>query len=268
MTLLSRKLRSKALLFATISTAALGLTLTNFAIAQESAPEAAAAEAAASKTFSEAQKTEIQAIFKDYLLENPELIAEAMTALRAKQEREMEEMAKAKLSENAGFFQSDALGSTGNPEGDVTVVEFLDYNCGYCKKAFEDVQGLLDTDKNVKIVFVEMPILGPTSLTAAQWALAAKEQGKYFEFHTALMEFQGNKDEAALTKIAQDLELDIEKMKADAAGDKVQDTINKSVEIARDMGIQGTPAFIVGDQIFRGYIGTDALIESVKEERS
>jgi protein-disulfide isomerase len=220
-----------------------------------------------SGSFSETQRGEIQQIFRDYLMENPEMISEAMIALREKQEREMEEMTQNKLKEYAEFFQSDDVPFVGKKDGDVTVVEFFDYNCGYCKRAFEDVQALIERDKNVRVVFIEMPILGPTSFTAAQWAMAAHKQGKYFEFHQALMEHQGGKDEAQMKVIAERLGLDVDKMAADAKSDAVQELLGKSIGVARDMGIQGTPAFIVGDQVFRGYIGTEALIESVKQAR-
>lgn len=222
---------------------------------------------AETKSFTDAQKTEIETIMKDYLMENPEIITEAMMALRAKQEMEAQEQAKAKIAEYQDDFQSDAFPFTGNKDGDVIVVEFFDYNCGYCKKALPDVQALVKADKNAKVVFMEMPILGPTSLTAAKWALAAHEQGKYFEFHAALMEHVGGKEEKDLMEIAKLVGLDVEQMKTDAASDTVQNKINESMKIAQDIGIQGTPAFIVGDKLYRGYIGEDALIQSVKDVR-
>lgn len=274
MLLRTNKSRVKPALLASLSVVALSLAISGMAIAEEkkaeavpAATEAAPAPAAASE-FTAEQKTQIQAVIKDYLVENPEIIAEAMTALQIKQQQQQQEQALSKLEAHKDFFSSADLGTAGNKDGDVTVIEFFDYNCGYCKKAFEDVNALLEKDKNVKVVFIEMPILSETSQVAAQWALAAKEQGKYFEFHKALMEFQGNKDEAALTEIAKKLELDIEKMKTDAASEKTQNTLVKSIEVSRDIGIQGTPAFVVGKQLFRGYIGTEALIKSVQDERS
>lgn len=223
---------------------------------------------AETKNFNDAQKTEIETIMKDYLMANPEIITEAMMALREKQEMQAQEQAKAKIGEYSSEFKSDAFPFAGNKDGDVVVVEFFDYNCGYCKKALPDVQALVEQDKNVKVVFMEMPILGPTSLTAAKWALAAHEQGKYFEYHAALMEHLGGKEESDLAEIAGVIGLDVEKMKQDANSDKVQNKINQSMKIAQDIGIQGTPAFIVGEQLFRGYIGEEALIQSVKDSRS
>lgn len=223
---------------------------------------------AETKAFSDTQKAEIETIMKDYLMENPEIITEAMMALRVKQETEAQEQAKAKIVEYQNDFKSDTFPFAGNKDGDVVVVEFFDYNCGYCKKALPDVQALIAEDKNVKVVFMDMPILGPTSLTASKWALAAQEQGKYFEYHAALMEHLGGKEESDLAEIAKVVGLDVEKMKQDANSDKVQNKINKSMKIAQDIGIQGTPAFIVGDKLYRGYIGEDALLKSVKDSRS
>ena len=218
-------------------------------------------------TFTDAQKAEIETIFKDYLMENPEIITEAMMALREKQEVEAQAQAKAKIAEYQDTFKSEKFPYAGNKDGDVVVVEFYDYNCGYCKKAFPDVQALIEQDNNVKVVFMDMPILGPTSLTAAKWAVAAQEQGKYFEFHAALMEHVGSKEESDMVDIAEMLDLDVDQMRKDAESEATQAHINDSMKVAQDIGIQGTPAFIVGDKLYRGYIGEDALIQSVKDSR-
>ncbi|MFP4313101.1 MAG: DsbA family protein [Alphaproteobacteria bacterium] len=224
-------------------------------------------KAAEDKAFSDTQKSQIEEIFKNYLMENPEIITEAMTELRMKQEREAQEMAKTKIEEYKDDFRSDRFPYAGDKDGEVMVVEFYDYNCGYCKRALPDIQAVLEQEDNVRVVFIDMPILGPSSLSASQWALAAKNQGKYFEYHVALMEHKGAKNEETLTNIAENLGLDVEQMKKDAASQAVQDQINENVTIAREMGVQGTPAFIVGDQLFRGYIGEDALLQSVQEAR-
>lgn len=228
---------------------------------------AAANAKAEDGSFSDAQKEALGGIIKDYLMENPEIITDAMTELRMKQEREAEAKAKETITKYKDDFKSGKFPYTGNKDGDVVVVEFYDYNCGYCKKALPDVQALLKEDDNVMVVFMDMPILGPSSLVAAKWAIAAQKQDKYFEFHAALMEFRGNKDEASLTKIAEDLGLDVEKLKKDAESKEVQDQINESVAIAREVGVQGTPAFLVDDKFYRGYIGEAALLQSVKESR-
>ena len=241
----------KALLLAGI---ALSTVISSASFAQEAA-------------FSAAQKDEIKTVIKDYLMENPEIIAEAMNELQAKQQREMEAQAAAKLVEYKDFFKTADLPYAGNKDGDVTVIEFFDYNCGYCKKAFSDVQALLNTDDNVKVIFMEMPILSQQSMTAAKYALAAHKQGKYFEFHKALMEYQGSKDKATLKRLATEVGLDADQLEKDAQDPALKDTITENVSIAQDIGIRGTPGFIVGDQLFRGYIGEEALIGSVKAQR-
>lgn len=218
--------------------------------------------------FSAEQKEEIGAIIKDYLMTNPEIITEAMAELRMQQEKLAEMKAKETISKYKDDFKSGKFPYAGNKDGDVVVVEFYDYNCGYCKKALPDVQALLEQDDNVMVVFMDMPILGPTSLTASKWAVAAHKQDKYFEFHTALMQHRGNKDEASLTKIATDLGLDVDKLKKDAESQDVQDHIGESMKIASEVGVQGTPAFLVGEKFFRGYIGEEALIQSVKDVRN
>ena len=156
----------------------------------------------------------------------------------------------------------------GNPDGDVTVVEFFDYNCGYCKKAFEEIQSLLKDDKNAKIVFYDMPILGPDSLESSKWSLAAKKQNKYFEYHKALMGHQGGKDEATFKKLAEEAGLDAEKLAKDKNDPAIEEEIKTHIKTAQDLGIQGTPGFLINEKIFRGYIPYDVIQKTIKEERN
>lgn len=146
-------------------------------------------------------------------------------------------------------------------------MEFFDYNCGYCKRAIPDIQNVLKDDENVRFVFKEMPILGPSSRTAALWALAAHNQDKYFDYHVALMEFRGPKEEAQLEKLARDAGLDVEKMKQDIADGNIEEELNKVMSVASEIGVSGTPAFIVGETFIPGYIGEDGLKEAIKAER-
>jgi protein-disulfide isomerase len=217
--------------------------------------------------FTDVQKAEIQALVKEYILENPGIVFEAAEKHQAAETAAASEKAVAKIAEYKTTFAKDEHVAFGNPKGDVTIVEFFDYNCGYCKRALPDLQKLVEQDKNVRVVLQEMPILGPTSLTASQWALAAKRQDKYFEFHSALMDYRGAKEESDLSKIAQGLGLDVEKMKADANSQEVADELKKSMEIARDIGVQGTPAFVIGDEFVPGYVPVEGLLQSVKTQR-
>ena len=184
----------------------------------------------AAADFSDAQKAEIGNLVKEYILENPGIIFEAAQKHQEMETQAANEKAIEKIAEYQSVFAKAENVSLGNPKGDITIVEFFDYNCGYCKRALPDLQKVVDKDSNVRVVLQEMPILGPSSLTASQWALAAKKQGKYFEYHAALMEFRGPKEEAQLSKLAKDLGLDVDQMKKDAASQEVSDALQKSID--------------------------------------
>ncbi len=220
--------------------------------------------------FSAAQKDAMGGIIKDYLMENPQVIFDAIEAHRENEEIRQQEQAANAIKDNIAKLtaaDAPAYGASA-ADADVTIVEFFDYNCGYCKRVLPDIAAITKDDKKVRFVFKEMPILGPTSLSAAKWALAAKEQGKYFEYHSALMEHRGPKEEKNLEKLAEGLGLDVEKMKADANSDAIQALIDADVALARTIGINGTPAFIVGETLYPGYIGEDGMKDAVKEARA
>ena len=218
--------------------------------------------------FTQSQKDALGPIIKEYLKENPSVVVEALEEYRVQQEQEAMKAAQAGIQDNIAYLTRADAPSVGNPEADVTVVEFFDYNCGYCKRAVPDIQNILKEDKNVRFVFKEMPILGPTSRTAALWALAAHEQGKYFDYHVALMEHRGQKTEEELEKLAKKVGLDAAKMKADIENGEIAKELDKSLEVARSIGVSGTPAFIIGDQFVPGYIGEDGLKNALEEARS
>ncbi len=219
------------------------------------------------ESFAGEQKEEIQAIVKDYIMSNPQLILDAVEQYRMEQEKMMEKNAKESLNAYKEFFAREDLTIAGNPNGDVTIVEFFDYNCGYCRKAFEDVVKIIEADPNVRVVFQEMPILSPSSKTMAQIALAAHAQGKYFEMHTALMDHKGNQSNETFLKLAENIGLDVEQLKKDMVSEKVTAAIGKSGDMARTLGIRGTPGFIIGDEIYPGYIGVDAMKKAVADVR-
>lgn len=217
--------------------------------------------------FSAEQKEALGGVIKEYLMTNPQVIFDSIEAYRAQEEEREQAKAANAIKDNLAKLTSADAPSIGPADADVTIVEFFDYNCGYCKRALPDVLSISKKDKKVRFVFKEMPILGPTSMTAAQWAMAAYKQDKYFEFHSALMEFRGPKEEKQLMKMAKDLKLDVEKMKKDAASPEVQAMIDADVELARTIGINGTPAFIVGETLYPGYIGEDGMLDAIKEDR-
>ena len=223
--------------------------------------------AAFAQSFSDAQKEEMGAVIKEYLMENPSVIFESIEAYRAQEEENARKQAEEKIDDNIEYLTRADAPSVGNPDADITVVEFFDYNCGYCKRALPDIQALTKDDPNVRVVFKEMPILGPTSRTAALWALAAHKQGKYFDYHVALMEHRGPKEEAELEKLAKGLDLDVEKMKADIASGEIGKEVDKVLEVGREIGVSGTPAFIVGETFVPGYVGEEGLKAAVQTER-
>ncbi len=219
--------------------------------------------------FTEAQKVEINKMIEEYVKANGKAVVESV----AQYQMEAQEEAFASQNGLAKEFMASLDGQknlpmTGNPKGDVTIVEFFDYNCGYCRKALEEVNKVTAEDKDVKVVFIEMPILGPQSIEIAKWSMAAQEQGKYFEFHTEVMNKGGPKDDAALEKVAKKLKLDVAKMKKDKESEAVNLALQANIKLAQDLGIRGTPGFIVGSEVIRGYVSSDSLLQSVKNARA
>ena len=225
------------------------------ALAASTLPEAFAEEpvASAATAFSDEQKKAIGEIVKDYLTKNPEVLVDVQAALEAKLEKEQSEKLKTFLSENAKDIYRGAESTVaGDPNGDITVVEFFDYNCGYCKRGLPQVQKLIQGDTKIRFVFKELPILSKGSEETARAALAAKRQGKYWEFHQAMLTAKGQANEASSLKAAEGLGLDMAKFKTDMASDAVKDELGKMKELAKKMGINGTPHFLVGDKSIPG----------------
>lgn len=214
------------------------------------------------------QKAEVEALVKQYILDHGEILIESVNNYQKKQEEAANKESEVKAKELLVSLKDNKdVAVVGNPDGDVTVVEFFDYNCGYCKKAFEEIQSLVKDDKNVKIVLYDMPILGPESHEIAKWALASKKQGKYWEYHQALMQHQGGKDADTFKKLATEAGLDAEKLAKDKDAPEIETEIQKHLEVARNLGIQGTPGFLIDEKVFRGYIPYDAMKSSIKEIR-
>lgn len=220
-------------------------------LAQAGGSEATAS--ASSGPFSAEQKAAIEKIIKDYLLNNPEVMMEIQNALEAKMETIQAEKLKVALKESAGeIFRRPNAPVAGNPSGDVTVVEFFDYNCGYCKRAFTDIAKLVDKDPKIKVVFKELPILSKGSEEASKVALAARMQGKYWEVHRALLTLRGEVNEQTALKAVEKLGLDMAKLKKDMESAEVKGEIETVRNLAQKMGIQGTPHFLVGDRAIPG----------------
>jgi protein-disulfide isomerase len=197
------------------------------------AASATPAPTPAATDFSGEQRKEIEKIVKNYLITNPEIFLEAQTALEAKMEKEQAEKLKVAIAENAKEIYRDPQADlAGNANGDITVVEFFDYNCGYCKRGLHDVIKLVESDPKVRVVFKELPILSKGSEEASRVAIASGKQGKYWDVHKAMLEAKGVMNEANALAIATKLGLDIDKLKKDMASPEVEAEIKKSVALA------------------------------------
>ena len=208
---------------------------------------------------------QIKQLALEAILENPEIVMQAVGII---QQREKDRAASSANTVRLQLEQDPNSPNLGNLSGDVTVVEFFDYNCPYCRKAGKTIQALLASDENVRVIYREWPILGEASVYAARAALAARTQGKYEELHWALMNGEGRATEASILKIARDLGLDITKLKLDMNSPAVEAHIAQSSALARNLGFTGTPAFIVGDRTAPGMLSVDEITAMIAEARA
>jgi len=222
--------------------------------------------------FSASQRGDIERIVREYLVAHPEVIQEAMTELEKRQtaaEAEKHKAAVKQYSEN--LFTSPRQVVLGNPNGNVTFVEFFDYNCGYCKRAMDDMLTLLKDDPKLKVVLKEFPVLGPGSVEAAQVAVAVRMQDKtgkkYLEFHQKLLGGRGQADKARALAVAKDIGLDMGRLDKDLASPEVKATLQESFKLAEALGLNGTPSYVIGDDVVVGAVGLDALKEKVNTSR-
>ena len=228
---------------------------------------------AAAQGFTDAQRSEVEGIIKDYLLKHPEILQEAMAELEKRQQAADAEKSKVAVKEHKQLlFSSPRQVTLGNLQGDVTLVEFFDYNCGYCKRALSDLMNLMKADPKLKIVLKEFPVLGPGSVEAAQVATAVRMQDrsgkKYLEFHQKLLGGRGQADRARALAAAKDIGLDMAKIEKDMASDEVKATLQESMELADKLGLNGTPSYVVGPAVVVGAVGFDALKEKVESARA
>ncbi len=225
-------------------------------------------KASAQETFSKAQTNEMHNIIRDYLLENPEILNEMIAKLQAAERDQQDKQAREAIASNAKeLFRNENDVVVGNPNGSVTMVEFFDYNCGFCKRSVADVLRFTEEDKDLRIVMKEFPILSEGSIIASRAAIASKKQGKYWEFHLALMAASGNIDtEEKVMSIAAETGLDVAKLKADMTEDAeaIEKNINDNRALAQALGINGTPAFVIDDNLVPGAMPYDQLATSVK----
>lgn len=213
-------------------------------------------------------KLEMEEFIRQFILNNPEVLVESVERYSQQQKQAQEEQASDRVRSNADwFYNNDDHPEAGKKDASVTIVEFFDYNCGFCKRALSDVMTVLGEDNDLRVVFIELPILGDASTEAAKWAMAAEKQGLYLEYHVALMEHQGRLNDAQLANIAERVGLDVAQLRRDKDSDEISRYLNGNIDKAREIGITGTPAFIIGDDLARGYVGLDALRAGIQMNR-
>ena len=206
---------------------------------------------------------------RDYLMANPEVLVEAMQELERKQDSQRDTVAQKAIQENrAGLMNDPESPIHGNPNGDVTIVEFSDYQCPYCKRAHTTVKSVLAADSKVKLVFKDLPILGEPSRIAALAALAARAQNKHLALHDALMEFSGKLDRDRIMEIAGSVGLDVARLQKDMEDPKLKEIIERNMALASALGVRGTPAFVIGNQFVPGAVDADTLKRMINDVRT
>jgi len=226
----------------------------------------------AAQEFSAPQKSEIERIVKEYIVSHPEVLQEAIAELDKRQAAADLEKAKNAVSSNAEtLFNSTRQVVLGNAKGDVTMVEFFDYNCGFCKRAMADMMELLKDDPKLRIILKEFPVLGPGSVEAARVAVAVRMQDKtgkkYLDFHQKLLGGRGQADKARAIAVAKEVGMDMKRLDADLASDEIKVSIDESLKLAETLGLNGTPSYIVGTDVVIGAVGLDALRTKVSMAR-
>ena len=212
--------------------------------------------------FTNDQKTEIEAIIQDYLINNPEVIEKAQEEINRRREEEAQLRAEKLISDKEGLlFSSTKQAVMGNPEGDITLIEFFDYNCGFCRRSFADILKIIEEDDQVQVILKEFPILGEQSIEAAEVSIAANilDPSSYPEFHQKLMLSRNRSNSAYAIAVAEDVGYDIEAIKKMTEAPEVQAAIEEVYELARNLSLTGTPAFVLGTEVIRGAISFDQL---------
>lgn len=231
----------------------------------------AGAGSATAQIFTPGQQDAIRDIVRQYLIANPEVIVEALEVLEERQKAQasldQSTMLRQRLPDLRDDPQTPAFGP---PGADVVIVEFFDYRCGYCRQVVGPLAELLRSDGRLRVVYKELPILGPDSVVAARAALAAHRQGAYRPFHAALMTRRGAFDDAAIAALATELGLDVARLRADMERPEIAAQIDRNRALARDLGIRGTPAFVIGTELVPGAIDLAtmrSLVAKAREQR-
>jgi protein-disulfide isomerase len=224
--------------------------------------------AASAQSFSDSQRGEIETMVRNYLISHPEVLEEAMAELSKRQTAAEAAKHEASVATNAETIFNSPRGVTlGNKDGDVTFVEFFDYNCGYCKRAMADMLDLMKSDPKLKVVLKEFPVLSQGSVEAAQVAVAVHMQDpggrKYLDFHQKLLGGRGPADKARALAAAREAGLDTAKIEKDLTSPEVRATLEENFKLAEAMGMNGTPSYVIGKQVVIGAVGLDGLKEKI-----
>lgn|SRR5579872_1015830 len=219
-------------------------------------------------SFTPEQHKELEGVIHDYLMKHPEVMVEVLQSAEDKLKSEShDKAAKALIAHRTELLNNPNSPVAGNPQGDVTLVEFFDYRCPYCKQVEPSLEALVGQDRNLRFIYKEFPVLGPDSVTAARAALAARKQGKYDAFHKAMMALKGQINEAAIYKVAASVGLDADRLKRDMEAPDIGRELKDNMALAQALQIQGTPGFVIGDQIVPGAVELDTLKDMIADAR-
>lgn len=210
----------------------------------------------------------VRELVLETIRDNPGIVMEAITILQSREaEAQAASQAEVLAGEREVLERDPNAPVLGNPEGDVTVVEFFDYNCPYCRRVKPEIEALLEADPNVRLVYREWPILGEGSVFAARAALAAREQGLYEQFHWAMMAMNGRANESSVLRIAEEVGLDVTQLRRDMEAPEVAEHIQTSMRLTQALGLNGTPSFVIGDALVPGIVDVDQLQTLVTDAR-
>jgi protein-disulfide isomerase len=218
--------------------------------------------------FTDAQRAEIVGILRDALTKDPTILRDAIEVLQAEDQKEQEAATHAALTAHAGALIDPADPVTGNPSGDVTIVEFFDTHCPYCRKIEAPMAELMRNDRGIRLVYKDMPVLGPGSMLGAKALLAAQMQGRYEKLRDVLMSTDGQTTKESIRRNAQQIGLDWTRLAQDMDNPEIDKRLQKNLHLAAALGIDGTPALVIGDKLIPGAIGLDDMRQAVAEARA
>jgi protein-disulfide isomerase len=222
-----------------------------------------------SEIISEAQKPAFEELIREYILANPEVVVEALQLYEEKRKLAEQEAAKKMVTVRWEELANDPLSPVvGNPDGDVTVVEFFDYRCPYCLSVAANLRANVQADGNIRLVMKEFPILGPESEYAARMALAAEKQGEYEKIHFAFMSSKSKVTRASALQVAEKLGLNLDQLQEDMKSEEITLAIQKNRQLAAELQIRGTPSFVIGDTLVRGAIDMAKFRQIVEQVRA